>query len=393
MFSEMKPNKMVTAPKSSTDNGVCRGEVKSPSNQEGVSSASSTDTTGTNRSAVEEAKVQHMFSMAHILLEVAEIKKTSKACLKESERMFGTIEHMNLDAASKLLDVTSKLQSFADESSKMIEESQNLVQMMIDASEETKTVDGEVSVEATATSSVDSDKLEPTTEHTVLDVDSGTKIVTDNPVQVVDSENSMESLLGELEEMSEPIPFKEGAEIKTPAIRRTQRVSVSRPSGFVDAGDVVLTVPTTTTDSDVRRMAMDIEMAKQWRDVRGCTIQGPDQGAEYWGQNYLSPKHKYNLFLVCKKSGDVSRINDKPVRVSSLSCIRSLSKKCGYKPSTIEKYIQLGVISSDNVVDRSKYCNKRRLYDTAVDELIAHGVKPHIANRNKLRRYLEHRNA
>ena len=386
-------NKMVTAPKSSTDNGLCRGEVKSPSNQEGVSSASSTDTTGTNRSAVEEAKVQNMMSMAKLLLDVSTIQKATRSCLDQSVTMFENVQHMSLDAANELLNVTSKLHSFAEDSSKMINDSKNLIEMMIDAKGELKGADGEVTVEATATTSVDSNKLEPPTEHTVLDVDSGTKIVTDNPVQVVDSENSMESLLGELEEMSEPIPFKEGAEIKTPTIRRTQRVGVSRSPGFVDAGDIVLTVPATTSDSDVRRMAMDIEMAKQWRDVRGCTIQGSDQGAVYWGQSYLSPKHKYNLFLFCKKSGDVSRINDKPIRISTLHCIRSLSKRCGYKPSTIEKYIQLGVISSDNVVNRSKYCNKRRLYDTAVDELIAHGVKPHIANRNKLRRYLEHRNA
>ena len=113
----------------------------------------------------------------------------------------------------------------------------------------------------------------------------------------------------------------------------------------------------------------------------------------YWGAKSLSPRERYHLYLVGGVTGEVSRISSEELRQASLHSLKSLSKKTGFQPSTLDKHIKAGTIKAENVVPRSKHCNKRRLYDLAVDDLVVSGVQPHIANRKKLRRFLEHRGA
>jgi len=87
--------------------------------------------------------------------------------------------------------------------------------------------------------------------------------------------------------------------------------------------------------------------------------------------------------------GEKAAVVTEPFMVrASLRTLRSVEAKTGYSQSTLRKYIANGGIKPENVVGKSKTCNKIRLTEAAISDLVALGVLPHKKRRARLEKFL-----
>ena len=105
--------------------------------------------------------------------------------------------------------------------------------------------------------------------------------------------------------------------------------------------------------------------------------------------DHLKPG-KYEAWVV-KGDGTVSKTAIEPFFVDSCRTLKGMAAKTGYSTQVLYARMKDGTIKPENIIGRCITCNKTRLYESAIDDLIVAGVWPRKKRRARLEKFLAKR--
>jgi hypothetical protein len=203
--------------------------------------------------------------------------------------------------------------------------------------------------------------------HIVKDVDSGVRVQSNNPLEVADAE----------------APHSDNAILA---------VEVDRQS-YGPNRSIWVTTHGVVNDATLEIVPFHPGMDQAKGDaVAHCKDVGPEHDEVEF--NRVESDFKPGLHFAKLTDGDKSFVVSKPFMVrATLRTLRGMEGRTGYSVSTFNKYIANGGIKPENVVGKSKNCNKIRLTEAAIGDLVDLGVQPHKKRRARLERFLSRHSA